>query len=512
MYQRIDNSDWSYEKAAHLLSRASMRANRDDRIALFELGRDQGVEAAVDSLVDPVDDWNRFPFPDWWDSKETAGGPSGSVLGSEDDFVQWYAQQLCQANPLGAKMFKFFVDHAPVDGRPLLQQNRYIYLFQHFDLCRRNALGNFRAFIEELTWDGAMMWMLDMKNSVRGAINENFGRELLELFTLGVSGGYTEEDVVACSRAFTGRFTPAKQPDDWPYAPYLNQTQWPPVPHLDHYYLYIDTDEMEILGQSISGFTPDDEGETRTNHGPEVLDIIFQQPASGEYLVWKLWRYFVSPDPPEELVKILGERFRTEYGFELRPLLKDLFLAEDFYKQENLGNQIKDAGDFFVSCTHALDVALPNPRLTFLSLEAMGYQVMAPPNIAGWPEPIGEGNGWLGAEKVLFRVNLPPLWLEPTMTMFDRTGGGSGRSLYEVSPPDDFDLRKIVPSHLRGRRNLDLLLDELNDRFLPFHRFSGEQRDFLIGHYERNFRELEEETVIREMIRLVMALPEFQLQ
>ncbi|MDA7887881.1 DUF1800 domain-containing protein [Akkermansiaceae bacterium] len=512
MLETLKDSDWSYDKAAHLMSRANMASTRDETIALYELGRDQGVEAAVDSIVGAPDDWDNFPFPTWWDGKNVDTGPADSVTDSGDQFVQWYSKQLLEANPLGAKMFKFLVDHAPINSSLLIQQHRYIYLFQHFDLCRKHALGNFKSFIEKISWDGGMIWMLDLKNSVRGNLNENFGRELLELFTLGVDGGYTEEDVVACSRAFTGRSTPTRKPEDWPYSPFLNDHQWPPQDWKDHYYLYIDTDEKTFLGETLTGFTPDDEEEERMDHGPDVLDVIFRQPACGEYLVWKLWRYFVAPDPPEVLVHELGERFRTVHNYELRPLLKDIFMCEAFFAQENIGNQIKDAGDYLVSCVKALGVGLPSPRVTYLTLESMGYNAMLPPSIAGWPEPEGEGNGWLGADKTLFRVNLPLLWLEKTFVMFDRSGGSTPRNLYSEEPPSDFRLDRVAPGQFRERRNIDLLLNELNDRLLPFHRLSSQQRDFLIENDERNYRELDKESRIRELIRMIMALPEFQLQ
>ncbi len=512
MLETLKDSDWSYDKAAHLVSRTNMASTRDETIALYELGKVQGVEAAVDSIVGAQDDWDNFPFPTWWDGKNVDTGPADSVTDSGDQFVQWYSKQLLEANPLGAKMFKFLVDHVPIGFSAQLSQHRYIYFFQHFDLCRRHALGNFKSFVEGVSWDGGMIWMLDLKNSIRGNINENFGRELLELFTLGVDGGYTEEDVVACSRAFTGRTARTKQPIDWPYTPFLNDQVWPPGAEGEHYYLYVDTDEITFLGETLTGFTPDEEEEKRTNHGPEVLDLIFEQPACGEYLVWKLWRYFVAPEPPEGLVQELGERFRTVHAYEFRPLLKDIFMSEAFFAPENIGNQIKDASDYLVSCMKALGVGLPSPRVTYLAMERMGYNAMYPPSIAGWPEPEGEGNGWLGADKTLFRVNLPLLWLEKSFVMFDRSGGTTTRNLYSEKPPSDFRLDRVAPGQFRERRNINLLLNELNDRLLPFHRLSTQQRDLLIKNNERNYRELDEESRIRELIRVIMALPEFQLQ
>lgn len=487
-----------------------MVAGRDERISLYELGRDQGVEAAVDSIVGAADDWDDFPFPDWWSVVSRVAGPSGSINGSEDEIVAWYAAQLVGANPLGAKMFKFFVDHYPVDTRPLLNQNRYVYLFQHFDLCRRFSLGNYRALTHGISFDPAMMWMLDLRISWKGGLNENFGREVLELFTLGVDGGYTEEDVVGVTRAFTGRQTTNTIVLE-ELEPFLNDET---VIHWrtgEPYYRFIDTDEITVLGKTFTAFAPDD-GDPRTDHGPAVLDHIMDQPAAGRYLVWKLWRYFVSPDPPAGIVEELGDRFRSVHQYEIRPLLRELFRLAAFYDDAVVGNQIKDSGDYFVSCLTALSVGLPSPRQTFLAFEHLGYQPVSPPNISGWPEPIGGGNAWIGPEKILFRANLPILWLQQSLAMFPIENDLTRRSLADESPPDDFVLGKVVPAQFRGKSNFDFLLDELNDRLLPFHRLTDEQRRVVRSHYENDYRLLDESSRIIEVIRLFMSLPEFQLQ
>jgi hypothetical protein len=510
MIPLLPDSAWTYECAAHLLSRSHMASTRDERIALYELGRDQGVEAAVDSLVNQPDDWDSFPFPDWWDGKDVAsGGPTGSINDSGDRLVSWYFEQLRKANPLGAKMFKFFVDHVPIDARPLLHQNKWIYFFKHFDLCRRFSLGNYRKFMHGISWDGGMIWMLNLNASTRMGLNENFARELMELFTLGVDGGYTEEDVINVAKAFTGRKTDFQQPVDHPYTPYLNDYLWHPDDP-GRFYYFIDTSEKVVLGKTFPEIVV---GESEAQeHGAQVLDHIFEQAACGRYLVWKLWRYFVSPDPPEAIVNELGDRFRLSYDYEIRPLLRDLFMSAAFYNEEYRGNQIKDPGDLLVSCLVNLEVDLPVPVLVFILLDRMGYNVMFPESIAGWPEPIGVGNGWLGPEKILARANLPSLWLEETKKFLPEFDELTYRNISKVSPPSDLDLGKVAPMHLRGRGNLEHLIDELNDRFLPFHRLSDSQRSLLVENYEKNYRNLNEEGRIRELITLILALPEFQLQ
>ena len=508
MISNLTNFEWNYDHAAHLASRCIMGATRDEISALFDIGRTQGVEAAVDSLVGRAEDWGDFPFPDWWDGKEiSAGGPTGSINDSESRFVHWYLEQLHVANPLGAKMFKFFVDHVPISKKPLLHQNKWIYFFQHFDLCRKHSLGNFKELIHGVSWSGGMMWTLDLKSNSRPRLNENFGRELLELFTLGVNGGYTEEDVLNTAKAFTGRRTEAKHPEDHPYTPYLDDTYSIKFPEK---FYFIDTAEKIILGKTFPKISPG-QGDV-SEHGSAVMDHIFEQPAAGTYLVWKLWRYFVAPEPPEELVAKLGNRFKNSHNFEIRPLLKDIFMSRAFYDTKNRGNQIKDAADFMVSCLKNLKVSEPEPALTWPALYFLGYDPMDPPSIAGWAEPEGVGNSWLGLEKALFRSNLPSLWLQETIGFLPVYDDLTYRSIRDIDPPGDFEIKNIIPAHLQEPENLDLLIDELNDHFLPFHRISSKQRAVLIEGYEKDFRQLNVETRIRELIRIFMALPEFQLQ
>lgn len=508
MINLLPDSKWSLAMAGHLASRCISGVTRDDIARIFDIGREQGVAAAVASLVDADEDWDDFPFPEWWDNFEIVNGsPTGSPNGAEDEFAQWYFEQLASADPLGAKMFKFFVDHAPVSTALFLQRNRYIYLFQHFDLCRRQSLGNFKSFIQALSWDPAMMWMLDMRNSVRGSVNENFGRELLELFTMGEGRGYTEDDVVAASRAFTGRQTGVADAD-YPYPSFSNRSIWAPRPDQ---YLFIDTDEKTFLGTTLTAFGPN-EPDPRTDHGDEVIDLVFSDPACSRHLVWKLWRYFVSPEPPAELVEQFAERFRTIHQYEIKGLLTDLFTSSAFYDEAYLGNSVKDAGDFAVSLIKALGVETPSPRLSFLLLESLGYDPIRPPNIAGWPEPEGEGNAWLGASRLLQRINLPVLWTQQSFAIFLQDNPLTRRNLANEVAPQDFKVENMIPLQGRDSNDPRRLLQSLNDRFLPLHPLDEERLDFILLMIERDYRHLNQDTLIRELVRVFVALPEFQLQ
>jgi hypothetical protein len=137
---------------------------------------------------------------------------------------------------------------------------------------------------------------------------------------------------------------------------------------------------------------------------------------------------------------------------------------------------------------------------------------MYPPSIAGWPEPVGVGNAWIGPEKLLARANMPLLWTQETKQFLPAANDYTKRSIVHEPVPSDFDLHELVPRHLMGRENIGLVIDELNQRLMPMHLISPEQRQLLIELYERDYRLLDDQTLLRELIRMMIALPEFQLQ
>ncbi|MEM8955604.1 MAG: DUF1800 family protein, partial [Verrucomicrobiota bacterium] len=205
MLSPLSDGQWSRRHADHLLHRAGFGGSPAEREALYELGRDGGVAAAVDSLVLSVEDWSSFPLPAWAANFSNGDGQNFPYHYRETQLVGWYMDQMRNAAPLAAKMFKFWVDHFPVDIGTFPGEVGYTLMFKHLQLIRGHALGNFGTLVRGVSWSEAMMAMLNLDQSRRGHINENFGRELLELFTMGVNGGYTELDVNTVAAAFTGR-------------------------------------------------------------------------------------------------------------------------------------------------------------------------------------------------------------------------------------------------------------------------------------------------------------------
>ena len=462
------------------------------------------MAAAVDSLVDAEVDFSQVPYPQW--AQDVGNGDGLGYNFRQHQTVDWVVRYALKF-PLAGKMFKFFIDHFPIAYSTINEFQRYIYFYGHFDLLRTHGLGNFGELVRDVSWSEAMMRMLNLDSNRRGVLNENFGRELLELFTLGVGGGYTESDVTNCARAFTGRFLPASVPADHPYTAFLNTDVYPNGSSAGDY-RYIDFLEKTILGKTFPRFQPN--GGELEEHGDQVITHILEQPACGIHMAKKLWRYFVSPAPDDETIAILGDRFRVDYGYEVKPLLKDIFKSRAFYAEEFIGQQIKDPIDLVVGTAKALEVGLPSPSLLYAVLNELGMNLLFPPNIAGWPEPEVAGNQWLTAGAAMLRMNLPLLWTQGDygyLSDVDRS--------HETAIHAPVDPESLLKTELLGERNFSLFYEDLVDRLLPVNRPEGSTERMMHDLLFRRGREMtgaETRKTLSEFIRQLMSLPEFQLQ
>lgn len=216
-----------------------------------------------------------------------------------------------------------------------------------------------------------MLHYLDNRQNRRGKPNENWARELMELFTMGV-GTYTEQDIKESARAFTGWMF-----DDYAFV-------FNPRAH--------DNGTKTFLGK-------------RGNFdGWDILDIIFEQPVTAEFIVGKLWTFFAHENPEPELKNALAQTFR-EYDYELKPVLRQLFLSEAFYSERAMGSQIKSPVQFMIQLAHNLELeTLPFGPMT-QGTAALGQNLFYPPNVKGWDG----GRAWINANTILLRYNIPKM-------------------------------------------------------------------------------------------------------
>ena len=509
MLTPLTQEKWSRRTADHLFHRAGFGGTPAEREAFYRLGKSRGIAAAVDSLVESNEDWSAFPKPDW----STDIDPNGDLWDGDSDrrrsFIAWYLRMLCEGPPLAAKLLKFLLDHLPIDMSTCSSSTRFMYFIRYFEMLRRHAAGigedgNFRKLIQEVSWSEAMIKMLDLDESSAGEINENFGRELLELFTLGVDGGYTEADVGAAAEAFTGRRLYRMQsphPDARQENPEYLAPEGEPMATS-----FQNRNRQDLLPKSFMGHDRMPDGRTISS-GDDIIELIFLDINCARHLVWKLWRYFASPNPDLTIIDELALRFKDQYNYEIRPLLRDLFMCEEFYAEANIGEQIKDAGDYLVCLAKQFESeTLPERPIENLSSQ-LNYNVAYPPNIAGWPEPDATGNEWMSSGALLLRINAPAIWTENNYEVFN---DWSARNAMEDYSEVDWDA--IAPAELRSTDNFPLLLARLVDRFMPTRTLRKSQVRVFFDHYVKTAQRQNSLTAIKEITRMITALPEYQMQ
>ena len=534
MLNPLPQESWSRRNATHLLQRAGYGGSPEEQEAFYQLGKEQGIEAAVDSLLETSEDWSSLPWPDWMQSEVD---PNGETFGNQGvrrrEYVRWYFKLLLRSQPLASKLLKFFIDHFAVDSQTVGQYFRWIGMSRYTETLRRHAAGNlagedapfegderlvppghygnFKTLVNHVSWSLGMIRTLDLYRSNRGNVNENFGRELLELFTMGIGDEYsddpeyTEEDVAIAADAFTGRkyYNFRYFPDENRYNNPAG-SQNPPLPPASVWQNQGQQDRN--TKGPFYGYETKPDGNPIID-GDDIIDVIFDTDRCAKHLSWKLWRYFASPKPSKELVAALASKLRDNHGYEIRPFLKDLFLSEEFYDESVVNAQIKDAGDYFVCLANQLGVTLPTRDAMEDVMQQLGYEVHLPPSIAGWPEPEGPGNTWLATGAMVFRMNMPSVFTHHNYEVFT-----SGRTRNSMDDFPDVDWNVIAPKELRRIEKFPLLLEDLRQRFIPNRELRKSQVRTLLDRYSSVSDELGELEGVRELVRLVLALPEYQTQ
>ncbi len=286
----------------------------------------------------------------------------------------WLYCMLQGGHPLREKMALFWHNHFATS---IVKVRDASLMFRQNTLFREHALGKFGPLLHAVTRDGAMLVWLDSNSNVKGKANENYARELMELFSLGV-GNYTEKDVREAARAFTGWHT-----DNTGFR--FNAAQHDP-------------DEKTVLGK------------TGKFDGNEIVKIVLDQPACARFLVRKLYAFFVSEiSPPDALLDPLCGSFR-ESEYDVAALVKTMLSSRHFYSEHAFRTRIKSPIEYALGAVHATyrryDVADDHYRpLAHQSLvkwlTGMGQTLFAPPNVKGWPG----GRVWLNTATVLERNN-----------------------------------------------------------------------------------------------------------
>ena len=368
---------------AHLMRRAGFGAPYEE----LEARAAKGYETTVEELLHPeeqpeleMDILQRY-FTDWKD-----------LIALEVNQAYWTYRMINGKRPLGEKMALFW--HGILcTGNSKCEHARQVKL--QLDMFRLNGMGSFPNLLLELSREPSMVYYLDNCMSHKGAINENYGRELLELFSMGVGmdghPNYTEDDVKACARAFTG-WTITNAVPRYPYGRYLAQFIYNPEDH--------DDGEKTFLG------------ETGRWNGDDVIDIIARQPGTARFVSRHLYNFFVADEPqvpawqntsprdPEAIKVLEDEYFRSNYN--IGSMLRVLFNS-DFFKEARFA-KVKSPVETVIGTMRLVgDFTSPKPGLHPIAMEIryMGQDLINPPTVEGWHT----GKEWIDSGTLVERIN-----------------------------------------------------------------------------------------------------------
>ncbi len=276
----------------------------------------------------------------------------------------WLREMVATPSPLTERMTLFWHNHF-VSAQPKVRSTQLMY--RQNVLLRRHALGRFDELLHAVAKDPAMLIYLDSATNRRGSPNENFAREVMELFTLG-EGKYSEDDIRQAARAFTG----------WSIDPDTGDYLFRRALH--------DGDEKTVLGR------------TGAFDGDAVLDIILAQPATSEFIVRKLWLEFVSPQPDEVRVKRIAAQFRSS-GWNIAQPVRALLLQPEVIQRDENNALVKSPAELVVGLTRQSGAGLSQPVAAAVALAGMGQNLFSPPNVRGWPG----GDAWINTNTLLAR-------------------------------------------------------------------------------------------------------------
>lgn len=278
----------------------------------------------------------------------------------------WLGEMVDSTAQLREKMAFFWHGH-------FASRNLNVFFQQQLlDVLRRQALGNFRDLLHEASKSAALLFFLNAAQNVKAHPNENFAREVMELFTLG-RGAYSENDVKEAARAFTG----------WGAAVNGSFTFRKAV----H-----DDGVKTVLG-------------VRANLGGEdVLDILLEQKQTARFITQKIYRFFVNENVDKARIDWLAERFYKS-NYEIGSLMDDIFTAGWFYDEANIGVRIKSPVELLAGIRRLLPMELANEESQLLLQRLLGQVLFAPPNVAGWPG----GKAWIDSTTLMYRLRLPQL-------------------------------------------------------------------------------------------------------
>jgi len=398
--------------------------------------------------------------------------------GVKDLNIAWTHTMINSEHPLREKMALFWHGHFACRTQNVL------YNQQLLQVIRENALGNFGELLSAVSKTPAMLSFLNNQQNRKQHPNENFAREVMELFTMG-RGNYTEKDIKEAARAFTG----------WGFDG-SGQFVFRERIH--------DDGEKEVLGK-------------RGNfNGDDMLQILLDNKQTAHYITAKIYRFFVNETTVDDAkVAMLADKFYHS-GYDIKSLMREIFMADWFYNEQHIGNRIKSPVELLVGLRRSIPMEFEKEEVMLLFQGILGQQLFYPPNVAGWPG----GRSWIDSSSLMFRLRMPQVILysqELRTKPKDITPEmGEGQN-YKMTLELNDSLRRLYARRVNATINWDAYVQDYKD--IPRERLadeiagallvknSGASKPLLDKYADSSTRKNYIKTVTID----VMSTPEYQL-
>lgn len=459
---------WNQQRIHHLYRRIAFGAS----IPSVEAGLALEPSELIDNLVNEAVNLPPTPAPAWgyWSLSDYANPDVEAPL----QIVEWTTQfvnDLLQ-NGLREKMVLFWSNHF------VTQQDIYIcpsHMYQYYHLLQTHALGNFRDFVHAMGLEPAMIVYLNSYQNTSFSPNENYARELYELFTLGVNNGYTEQDIVETAKALTG------------YNGFIDFCG--PITFVPENFSQVD---KTIFGQT-------------GNWGyDDVIEILFTERTAeiAYFISGKLYSFFVSPEPDETMVQAMADEMIAN-DFEIEPVIKLLFKSNHFFDDDLLGVRIKSPMDMVLSLIN--DGSLPYDSELLEGIQyfgsILGQRLFNPIDVAGWQE----NHDWVNSETLTARWLVCDYYLGWVFLNFEDSLGQMAQNIVGSTTDPALATQKIVDFFIpRG-----LQTQEEYDQATTVFKWEIPQNYFDFQIWNMGFETINAQTAV--LLQHIFRMPEFQL-
>jgi uncharacterized protein (DUF1800 family) len=497
MLKPLSSSKWNYEMAAHLLNRAGFGGTPLDIQRLADMTMPEAVSFLIDyeKIPDPT------PAPEWAhpepdrlavmrkvyqtgtpeEKRDAARGEQRLQYQRMIELRGWWLNRMAKGpRPFQERMTLFWHGHFATSVEKV---HEAYYMWRQNELFRRLATNNWERLLIEMGKDPAMLVWLDQAESRKQHANENFAREVMELFALGI-GNYTEKDVTEGARALTG-WSLDRKDQCFVYRPEFH-----------------DEGIKTYLGLT-GNLTPED-----------VLAQIVLQPHSAVFISGKIWNYFGGQMPSPDLNQALAAEFRANNNY-FKPFLRVMFSSEEFYSPDIVKNEVKSPVQWLVGTSRMLESDLPGPVICMGMLRSLGQDLFQPPNVKGWDG----GLSWITTNTLLARYNEAATLVTGTLQPLagaDFSPKGNGKKLPNAEKRfqkladrvkvGGVDVNRILTPDERASK--DMIVASIQRRLL--------QADLTENQEEALHEFLDSRTQLTDadiltVIRLVMATPDYQV-